>query len=87
MNYLSRIKQGLVERFSFAELVGEWFISGFAGLLTYYVCAEMEFSWHMTAFFTGISGHLGGRALFLFEVYFKSRFPAAFTTPSERDRD
>lgn len=75
VNYLSRIKQGKVEVFSFAELVGEWAISGFAGLLTAYICIEMQLSWHMTAFFTGIAGHLGGRAIFIFKAYFKSKLP------------
>lgn len=75
VNYLSRIKQGKVEAFSFAELVGEWAVSGFAGLLTAFICTEMEMSWHMTAFFTGVSGHLGGRAIYMFEGYVKKHFP------------
>lgn len=75
VNYLSRIKQGKVETFSFVELVGEWAISGFAGLLTAYICISMDLSWHMTAFFTGISGHLGGRAIFMFESYARKNFP------------
>lgn len=75
VNYLSRIRQGKVEAFSFAELVGEWTVSGFAGLLTAFICMEMDFSWHLTAFFTGVSGHLGGRAIYMFEGYVKSHFP------------
>lgn len=75
VNYLSRVKQGKVEVFSFVELTGEWAISGFAGLLTAYVCAEMGMSWNMTAFFTGISGHLGGRVIYMFESYAKRNFP------------
>lgn len=77
VNYLSRIKQGKVEVFSFAELVGEWAISGFAGLLTAFICIEMDLSWHMTAFLTGISGHMGGRAIFIFESYFKDKLPTS----------
>ena len=42
VNYLTRINRGNVQFFSFFELMGEWFISGFAGLLTAYVCIEME---------------------------------------------
>lgn len=75
VNYLCRIKQGKVEAFSFAELVGEWAISGFAGLLTAFICMEMNFSWHLTAFFTGVSGHLGGRAIYMLEGYAKKHFP------------
>lgn len=75
VNYLSRLKENESIKFSFVELIGEWAISGFAGLLTAYVCIEMKFSWHMTAFFTGIAGHLGGRAIFIFENYVKSKIP------------
>jgi hypothetical protein len=75
VNYLSRIKQGKVEAFSFVELMGEWAVSGFAGLLTAFICTEMEMSWHMTAFFTGISGHLGGRAIYMLESYAKRHLP------------
>lgn len=81
VNYLTRIKQGKVEKFSFAELVGEWTISGFAGVLTFYICSELELSWNMIAFFSGISGHLGGRAIFIFENYFKSKVPGGRTPP------
>lgn len=74
VNYLSRLKQGAVESFSFIELIGEWTISGFAGLLTAYICVEFEMSWTMTAFFTGVSGHLGGRAIYMLENYVKQHF-------------
>ncbi|QJI53339.1 holin [Alteromonas phage vB_AcoS-R7M] len=85
VNYLTRIKQGKVKSFSFAELVGEWTISGFTGVLTFYICSEMELSWNMIAFFTGISGHLGGRALFIFESYFKAKIPIGGNLPEPRD--
>lgn len=71
-SYLSRIKQRKLP-FSMVELIGEWMISGFSGLLTAYVCAEGGLSWHMTAFFTGIAGHLGGRGIFLMEAYVRRR--------------
>ena len=88
VNYLSRLKQGKVETFSFAELIGEWAISGFAGLLTAYICIEMDLSWHMTAFFTGISGHMGGRAIFMFEAWAKHKFPQFNKHPhSHRRKD
>lgn len=78
VNYISRLKDKSSEKFSFVELIGEWTISGFAGLLTAYVCIELELTWHMTAFFTGVAGHLGGRAIFLFELFVKSKFQNIF---------
>lgn len=76
VNYLSRLKEGKVEAFSFAELVGEWSVSGFAGMLTAYICVDLELSWHMTAFLTGIAGHQGGRAIHMLESYMKGKFPS-----------
>ena len=75
MSYISRIKRGNVKAFSFVELIGEWAISGFAGLLTAYICIDMELSWNMTAFFTGTAGHMGGRAIYMLEAYARKRFP------------
>lgn len=71
VNYISRLKRGETKKFSSMELIGEWTISGFAGLLTAFVCVEMQFSWYMTAFFTGVAGHFGARAIYMFEAYFK----------------
>lgn len=75
VNYIGRIKQGSVKSFSCTELVGEWAVSGFSGLLTAFICIELGMSWHMTAFFTGITGHLGGRAIYMLENYAKKQFP------------
>lgn len=82
VNYISRLKENQQIKFSFVELIGEWAISGFAGLLTAYVCVALEFSFPMTAFFTGVAGHMGGRAIFMFEIYFKKKIASWFKTKS-----
>ncbi|MFQ2114750.1 MULTISPECIES: phage holin family protein [Aeromonas] len=73
VSYLSRLKQSPALSFSLAELAGEWAISGFAGLLMAYLCTEMNMSWYMTAVATGITGHMGGRGLFMIELWIKRR--------------
>lgn len=75
VNYITRIKGGKIKAFSFVELIGEWSISGFAGVLAAFICVEFELSWHMTAFLTGLAGHQGGRAIHFFENYVRSKFP------------
>ena len=65
-SYLSRIKK-MKTRFSIMELVGEWTISAFAGVVTAFVCYEMQFSFYATAALAGIAGHMGGRAIALLE--------------------
>lgn len=65
-NYLHRVKKAEIP-FSLMELVGEWTISAFAGVITAYVCYELGFSFYMTAAMAGIAGHMGGRGISLVE--------------------
>lgn len=72
VNYIRRVKKdGL--NFSIFELVGEWSISAFAGVVTALVCQEMNISPLMTYALVAISGHLGGKTIDMFETMFKSR--------------
>jgi hypothetical protein len=72
-NYLSRIKRDKLP-FSMIELIGEWFISGFAGVITAYMCYSLAWDFYLTAAVTGIAGHMGGRAIYLMESYFARKF-------------
>ncbi len=74
-NYISRLKSSKAA-FSVIELVGEWTISGFAGVVTALVCASLGWDWYLTAAATGIAGHMGGRAIGLAEHWFVSQLQA-----------
>lgn len=65
-SYLSRIKRDKLP-FSMIELMGEWTVSGFAGIITSYVCYSLGWDFYLTAACTGIAGHMGGRAIYLLE--------------------
>lgn len=71
-NYIGRRSRDKLP-FSIVELVGEWSISGFAGLITAYACTELELSFALTSAAAGIGGHMGGRAIYLFERIFERR--------------
>lgn len=73
MNYISRVRRNN-SPFSFVELVGEWAISAFAGIMTALMCQEMGFSLILTSALAGISGHMGGRAIFIMEQIVCKRF-------------
>lgn len=47
----------------FARLAGELLISGFAGVITFYLCEYWSFDGLLTAVMVAISGHLGGSAI------------------------
>ncbi len=70
-SYISRIRERH-EQFRTVELIGEWCISGFAGLISAYICLEFDASWQLTCFAAGMAGHMGGRAINVLEVRFKS---------------
>lgn len=71
-NYISRIRKDKM-KFSTVELIGEWTISGFAGVVTGLLCTEYGMSLNMTFVMVAISGHAGGRAIFLLEQLYQSR--------------
>lgn len=73
-NYISRVRRKGMP-FSVIELIGEWTISGFAGLITAYLCSYLNLPFPMIAAFAGIAGHMGGRAIFVLEEYFTKKGP------------
>jgi len=85
-SYISRIKKTGCG-FSTAELIGEWFISGFAGVVTAHVCLSVEMDFYKTAALVGIAGHMGGRGLFIVESLVKNRLFKMFGNVSDKSKD
>ena len=73
-NYIAKVKARLVPHFSITELVGELVISGFAGLITFYLCQEAHISTNLTAAMVGMAGHMGSRAIFALEMALRKKF-------------
>lgn len=71
-SYVTRIRRTKVA-FSFAELLGELLVSSFAGITTAYICQSMGWDWYITAAATGLSGHMGARAIGLAESIITKR--------------
>lgn len=76
VNYLSRIRTGAVKSFSLVELLGEFCISGFSGVLVYLLAGHFNVDSMLTAVMVGIGGHAGGRTIFFIERAYASRFEA-----------
>lgn len=85
-SYLGRIKK-MKTPFSIMELIGEWTISAFAGIVTAFLCYEMQFSFFATAALTGIAGHMGGRAIALFELMIETQWSKWFGRSHENRPD
>ncbi len=74
VNYMHKIRHGKARPWTIIEFIGELATSAFVGLLTFYLSQAAGFSSLITAALVGISGHMGSRALFLFEITLRRRF-------------
>ncbi len=68
-SYIRKVRDGKIERFSIAELVGDIFISFFLGVVTYLICHGSGVDEYITAGLVGISSHLGTRGLIMLEDF------------------
>jgi hypothetical protein len=83
VSYLRRVRTAKRD-FSLSELVGEVFISAFAGLLAYWGCLELKVSPTLTAITVGIAGHAGASTIFYVESFFRSK--AGLPPMSNKDK-
>jgi len=56
------------------EIIGELTTSGFAGVMTFWLCEAADINGLITAVLIGISGHMGGRAIFIIEKWAEHKF-------------
>jgi hypothetical protein len=73
VSYIRKVRSGQAEKFSILEVVGEIAIAAFTGLVTFWLCEAASIGQPLTAALVGISGHMGSRAIALFEDYLKRR--------------
>lgn len=65
-------------------------VGGFAGLLTYMLCTNFNFSWQMTSFATGVAGYMGDSILRVFSDFLPKLFAGRLNiniTPEEKKED
>jgi hypothetical protein len=64
---IRKIRKGVIKRFSISELIGDIAISGFIGVLTFWLCEAAGFNQLWAAFLIGITSHMGTRGLMALE--------------------
>lgn len=77
-SFYRRVKSGETKWVNLSELVGELATSAVAGLITFWLCKSAGLGEWTTAAFVGIAGHMGSRALFVFEKILE-QWAAKFT--------
>ena len=73
VTWVRKRRMGLIGRFSFTEFIGELVTSAFAGLVTFFLCEAGQVEPMLSAAMIAISGHMGSRAIFLFERALQAR--------------
>ena len=71
---MRKVKSREARPFNVPEFLGEVLTSGFTGVITFYLCEWAGLHQLLTAALVGISGHMGSRALMLFEKWAEKRF-------------
>jgi len=74
VNFVRKVKEGTARAFNITEFIGELMTSGFAGLLTFWLCEAADLNKLLSAVLIGISGHMGSRAIFRIEKWAEDKF-------------
>lgn len=72
VSFLRKVSQGAARPFNLTELLGEVFTSGFVGVITFWMCEAANIDKLLSAALVGIAGHMGSRAIFLFEMFIEN---------------
>ncbi len=67
---IRKIRSGELHRFSMAEMIGDVTISGFIGVLTFWLCEYTKIDPLLGAVMIGVSSHMGARAILPMEKLF-----------------
>jgi hypothetical protein len=76
VSWWGKVRRGELRATSMSSLIGELCTSAFAGLLAFFICEWANFPQMLTAAMTGICGHMGTRAVTMFEEWGAKRFGA-----------
>lgn len=72
-NWSHKIALGIITHFSFIELIGEMFLSGFAGVSVFMILAGMDKPLLICAAASGMTGHFATRIIFHIEQILKAK--------------
>ncbi len=67
VSILTNIREGRTRIFNIAEIIGELFIAGFSGVVTFWCCELIELPQLATVICIAIIGHMGSRGMAWFE--------------------
>lgn len=84
VSFMRKVKSREARPFNAPEFLGEILTSGFTGVITFYLCEWANLNQLLTAALVGISGHMGSRALILFERWAEKRFTGGINNGDDK---
>lgn len=73
LSFYQKVKAGKARAFNIPELLGEMAVSGFVGVVTFWICDGFGVNKYLTAAGVAIAGHMGARAIFLIEQWVEKK--------------
>lgn len=83
VNYLHKIQSDKTGSFSITALISDLSISGFSGIIVFWLCMWKEVDMLLTSVAVGIAGHLGSRTIFLIEKVLENKYGKYFKQESD----
>jgi uncharacterized membrane protein YeaQ/YmgE (transglycosylase-associated protein family) len=74
VSWLTKVRAGKASAYNVMHLIGELATSAFAGLLAFWFCAYINTPGPLMACLVGVAGHMGTRAIGMFETWAEKRF-------------
>lgn len=74
VSFRQKMARGDVRAFNIAEFIGELVTSAFVGVIAFWLCEYSNVPKLLEAVIVSISGHMGTRAIFLFEQWATKKF-------------
>ena len=68
-SYIRKKNNGTITGFSISAFIGDMFIAGFVGVVTYLLCKGVGLNELLTAGLVGISSHMGTKAIVFVEKF------------------
>lgn len=74
VSFIGKLRLGQARPFNFAELLGEVLVSVFVGVVTFLLCIGSGLNEVIAGGLSGLTGHMGTRALMRAEKWLDARF-------------
>ncbi len=81
VSWVAKVRKGEVSAWNVMQFVGELATSAFAGLIAFWLCSWANCPPPLMACLVGVAGHMGTRAIVVFEEWAQKRWGSLIDRP------